>query len=145
MTRGEIVRQLLADLLDDHQQFHEIEAHLSAQRQAVLRFSQPDLEHHTDVLMQHYRQIHQHAQQRIVSLQQLGLSADQQGMTQLLQGLAPAAQQHLLKIWYELPQQLQRCQQANTYNQQLLDMQHSLLVECMPQGDTADWLYHPHE
>ncbi|QGX92717.1 hypothetical protein EFZ10_14465 [Tatumella sp. TA1] len=143
MKRLELVRQLLADLLDDYQRFQTIETLLSAQRQAILRFAQPQLESHTDALMQHYRQIHQHAQQRLRGLQQLDLTPDHSGMTQLLIGLAPAAQEHLLKVWRELPTQLQRCQQANRYNQQLLDMQHGLLVDCLPEPDTAAWLYQP--
>ncbi|MBT0725217.1 flagellar protein FlgN [Rosenbergiella sp. S61] len=143
MKRIEIVRQLVADLLDDHQHFQRIETLLSAQRQAILSFTPSQLESHTEQLMQHYRQIHQHAQQRIRGLQQLSLTANHHGMSQLLQGLAPAAQQHLLKVWQDLPVQLQRCQQANSSNQQLLEMQHSLLTECMPEVDPVAWLYHP--
>jgi len=143
MKRIDVVRQLVADLLDDHQHFQRIEALLGAQRQAIISFTPSQLESHTEQLMQHYRHIHQHAQQRIRGLQQLSLSADQQGMQQLLEGLAPAAQQHLLKIWQDLPTQLQRCQQANSANQQLLEMQHNLFTEYMPEADPAAWLYHP--
>jgi len=143
MNRLETVRQLLADLLDDHQHFQSIESLLCGQRQAILRFAQPQLASHTEALMDHYRQIHHHAQQRLRGLQQLGYSCDHAGMTQLLEGLAPAAQQHLLNLWQELPAQLQRCQQANRYNQQLLDMQHELLIECLPEADPAEWLYQP--
>ncbi|WKX26834.1 flagellar export chaperone FlgN [Tatumella ptyseos] len=143
MNRIEIVRQLVADLLDDQQHFQRIESLLSAQRQAIISFTPTQLDSHTQQLMQHYRQIHQHAQRRIRGLQQLSLSADTQGMNQLLEGLAPAAQQHLVKIWQELPAQLQRCQQANNANQQLLEMQYSLFAECMPELDPSAWLYHP--
>ncbi|WP_241574372.1 flagellar protein FlgN [Rosenbergiella nectarea] len=143
MKRIDIVRQLVADLLDDQQHFQRIETLLSAQRQAIISFTPSQLENHTEQLMQHYRQIHQHAQQRIRGLQQLSLSADTQGMRQLLEGLAPAAQQHLLKVWQNLPAHLQRCQQANSANQQLLEMQHSLFTECMPELDPSAWLYHP--
>ena len=105
MKRIDIVRQLVADLLDDHQHFQRIETLLSAQRQAIISFTPSQLESHTEQLMEHYRHIHQHAQQRIRGLQQLSLSADQHGMRQLREGLAPAAQQHLLTIWRDLPTQ----------------------------------------
>ncbi|MBT0718861.1 flagellar protein FlgN [Rosenbergiella epipactidis] len=143
MKRIDIVRQLVADLLDDHQHFQRIETLLSAQRQAIISFTPSQLESHTEQLMEHYRHIHQHAQQRIRGLQQLSLSADQHGMRQLLESLAPAAQQHLLTIWRDLPTQLQRCQHANNANQQLLEMQHSLFTEWLPETDPAAWLYHP--
>lgn len=144
MTQSTLVRQLLADLLDDEQHLCAIQDILSAQRQAVLSYDQPQLDQLNQQLMNHYQQLHQHAKQRISGLRDLGLPANRQGMERLLANIPTAAQQFMQTAWDKLSATLEHCQQANSHNQQLLEQQQTILTECMPHiCDDLSWLYQP--
>ncbi len=144
MSKAAMVRTLCTELLADRQLLHAIIAVLSAQRQAILAYAQSDLDPLNQQLMQHYRQLHQHARQRIAGLQQLGLPAAPQGMTQLLAGLPEAARHPLQSAWQEITEQLQQCQQANHHNQQLIELQYDILQNSLPaSGEGLSWLYQP--
>lgn len=144
MSKADLVRTLCTELLADRQHLHAINAILSAQRQAILTYAQSELDELNQQLMQHYRQLHQHARQRIAGLQQLGLPAAPQGMTQLLAELPEAARQPLQSAWQEMTERLQHCQQANSHNQQLIEMQYDILQNSLPAtGEELSWLYQP--
>lgn len=135
------VRNLVQGLMDDRQRYLTLHSLLEEQREHIIARQPGSLDAVNARIMDLYQQLTQSSRQRNQTLTSLGIQSTSHGMQMLLARLPATPKQQIGTLWRTLQQQASACQQANSYNGTLINMQQEILTNLLNAAEPENWLY----